>query len=531
MPRSDPAARALRAESGGRLTRALVTVALVATVGACASMAPRSATAVQPELARARALLSIGCYACLGEAAQIYERALSRASDNHELAEQAQLAYMLMAFRERELRLPDSGAHQKASALTVVSSLPADVFDLVLRALGEQHDPRGADSGATTDATEALVQLLAANSTRSLPAAYALATLACRTTAPPLDSASHTRWLAQMREQSMALRYAELKCSTSVPADEVDALLRADPRFAEVHYAAGVSELQHGRLLSAYEHFRVAGNEFTQSDIVTLALANVNLALARFDEALRLYERVLSSGERTAALLGRAKALTYLDRHREAIGVLDALLEDTEWNPGEKYYWRAWNLYRLSENDAAHRDVLGALRSWSSPHVQQLAGLTALALARYEEARAHFLRALSSNADDCESRLYLAQLDSHADAWDKALDGATVAAACFTQAIAERQDAKHEDATVVSRAREIVRLQRWRASSIYSAAISAKVLGRRELALDHARRLLDDPELAGLARDFIYDIDVPASPRHPSLIGPGFSGPPPVDGA
>jgi tetratricopeptide (TPR) repeat protein len=495
----------------------------MAALGACASLVPGSPSN-QSEMARAKALLAIGCYACLGEAVQIYERTLSRAPDHHaELAEQAQLAYTLMAFRERELGLPESPAQQKANALAGGSPLPADVFDLVLRALSEQHDSVGADSLARTDAVSILVQLLAAASTRSLAAAYALTSLTCHTTAPPLDSASHRRWLSQMREESMALRYAELRCSTLVPGEEVDALLRADRRFAEARHAAGVGELQQGRVLSAYEHFSAAGKQFTESYVVTLALANVNLALGRYDEALYFYERALSSSERPAALLGRAKVLTYLDRSREAIAVLDALLEDTEWNPGEKYYWRAWNLYRLAEHAAARRDVLDALSSWASPHVEQLAGLTALALARHEEARAHFLQALSLNAEDCESRLYLAQLDSYANAWTRALAGSNAAVACFSRALAERQDA---DTAVLSTAREISRLQRWRASSIYSAAISAKVLGRRELALDYAKRLLDDPELGGLARDFVYDIDVPAAPTHPSLIGPGGSGPP-----
>jgi tetratricopeptide (TPR) repeat protein len=452
----------------------------------------------------------------------IYERSRPRGPASAAVAEQAHEAYLLLAFRERELGLPASDASRRAAARATPASLPEDVRDRVLEILGEpQHLPDG-EADKLAAAMAPLVRALSARAAGSLAAAYALTAVTCRTSGRPPDSSADGLLLARWRESSVAIQYADLACASVVTASDVDALLGADRRFAEAHYMAGISELQQGRLLSAYARLGKAGEAFPGSYAVTSALANVALAIGRIGEALGYYERALETRDDPAARLGRAKALTYLERHDEAIDALDALVDAGTWSPGEAHYWRAWNLYQRSQHDAARRDALRALQSWPSAHVERLAGLTALALDRHDEARGHFEQALTRAPDDCESRLYLAQLDTHAQAWTAALDGFEAAAGCFARAATDRQQSHAEHESVASTAREIERLERWRASSIYSAAISAKVLGRRARALEHASRLLDDPELGSLARDFILDIDVPAVPARPAPAAAGL---------
>jgi tetratricopeptide (TPR) repeat protein len=502
------------AVAGARLVgRTLLAVAVIPAVSACASITfPPAST--RAELARADRLLSIGCYACLKEATQIYERARGRGPARAAIAAQAHQALVLMALRERELGLPASNAAQRA---VTPETLPADVFDHVLRIVGEpQHLPDG-EADALAAAMAPLIQTLSNHAARSLPAAYALAAVSCRTSGDPADQPSLSRW----REESAAIRYADLMCAPDVSAADVEALLGADPRFLEVHYLAGMHELQQGRPRSAYHQVAKASEAFPKSFVVNAALAHLALAIDEAEEALRLYERALASRDDPASTLGRARALTFLDRHEEAIDVLNGLLETGAWSPGEAHYWRGWNLYQLARHEEAREDARQALRTWSSPDVERLAGLTSLALDRPDEARGHFVQALALGADDCESRLHLARLDSHAHEWATALDGFDAAATCFSRALAERQEAVSEHEALASTVREISRLERWRASSLYSAAISAKVLGRRELALAYASRLIDDPELGALARDFIYDIDVPASPTPPAQVAPG----------
>jgi len=493
-------------------TLARLVIALLAcfAMGCAASTRQRLASTPHTPIERADRLVAIGCYACLSEAAGIYERESSRTAGTSRQARAGRAtAYTLMAFRERELGLPESPARQLARSVGT-PSLPPDAFESILQALVEQNDLEHGDSRLSADAISALVKRLENPSTRSLAAAYAFVTLTCGAAEPYTPSPALSAWLSAMREKDAVLRYADLRCAAST-SEEGETLLSLDSRFGEVNYAIGVEALRQGRLRTAHERFAAAYKEFPDSARLMLALADVELGIARFEQALTLYQRAFAVSGRPDALLGIARALTYLGQHEEAIAVLNRLLRDDSWNPGEKYYWRAWNLYRSSDHASAHRDVERALAVWSAPHVQRLAGLTALALGHHEDAREHFVAAVALADDECESRLYLAKLDSAEKSWVTALERLHAATLCFSSVIAELAGRRPDGASDPSAEAEVKRLQQLRASSIYSAAITAKILRRRELALDYARRLLQDPELGGLARDFILDIDVPAS--------------------
>lgn len=291
-----------------------------------------------------------------------------------------------------------------------------------------------------------------------------------------------------------------------------------------MHLAIGLDALGLGRVMSAYRELSLAHDIIPESSVIGLALADIALGLRQFEQALRLYEGS-SGGNRSEALLGRAKALTYLGRHSEAMGVMDELIQDPAAKPGDSHYWRAWNLFQMSEFGWAHESAMTALEFWTAPHVYQLAGLTAMRLSRHGEARVHFEAALKSGANDCESMSYLAQIDLHEKAWHHALDRFAAVATCCDRALTGLQvasppysskDAPGADIESAATAAEIAQLKALQSSSIYSAAVAAKILGWRDLALDYARRLLADPDYNGRARDFILDIDVPLR------VGPGI---------
>ncbi|MFA5910562.1 MAG: tetratricopeptide repeat protein [Vicinamibacterales bacterium] len=497
---------------------------LAAAIAGCASSRRREPTAVQPQFDRVEALVSTGCYACLAEAVQLYARGPSGSRMHERAIRQRQLALTLMAFRERELALPNSGADRAVIAIPWASPLPLDVFAMVLRQLDDRDKPIDTDSPAPADATTtALTQLLTKPATRNVAVAYALAITCPRPASSDIPASSD--WWVQIRRANLSLRYAELTCSTAAAADDASVFIERDPRFAEVHYQSGLAALYHGQLISAHEQFALAWKGLPHSAVVTLSLANTSLALSRFEEALHLFTAPHGLNGQPSALLGQAKALTYLGRHVEAVTILSSLIERSAPSPGENYYWRAWNLLSMSQSQAAHKDALEALRFWPSSHVERLAGLTARALAQYNEARVHFTQALALDPGDCESRSYLAQMDAKDNMLRKALDGLDASASCFNRAIAD-QEAALLAGVVKAQAGEILRLEQWQASSLYGAAIVAKVLGQRELALGYARRLLGDPRLGGLARDFILDIDVPATTGDPSILSVGIARPP-----
>ena len=101
----------------------LVLAALIAlVVGACTPRpAPVAVPRIAPEvlaarLAEADRLASRGCYLCLKEAAAAYAALLGE-TDDRTVAAKALENNLMLALRELELRMPDSGALEAAAQL------------------------------------------------------------------------------------------------------------------------------------------------------------------------------------------------------------------------------------------------------------------------------------------------------------------------------------------------------------------------------------------------------------------------------
>ena len=92
--------------------------------------------------------------------------------------------------------------------------------------------------------------------------------------------------------------------------------------------------------------------------------------------------------------------------------MLDELLKDLQNNPGEKYYWRAWNRLRLAQAQAAYDDAMAALNAMRNNEVYRLAGIASYSLNRLPEAREYFENALKMNGGDCDAQRYLGLIDS-----------------------------------------------------------------------------------------------------------------------
>lgn len=482
------------------------------------------ATIPAPDERRARAdeLVSVGCYRCLRDAVQLYEALLKEGMRADGIEQGAHDAYLMRAMREAELGIPYTETMARARELGDWSSIPGDIVDLTLDVLAEQAAAgwtRLDSPGAISDAGARLTLLRGTQQPPRLVAAYAAVSLDCvlsqyrdRTEEP------QGRWDTTIADDA-ALRYAQLRCAGGFSSETARAILDLEPRFGEVRVAMGLDALGQGLMMSAYRELGLAHDIIPESSVIAVALADVALGLGRFDEALRLYDGLRAGSRSPDAMLGRAKALTYLNRHSEAIGVLNELLQGSAWKPGEIHYWRAWNFLQVAEFGLAHESAMKALALWTAPHVYRLAGLTAMSLSRLAEARRYLETALKSSADDCESMSYLAQIDSRENRWNPALDRFAAVAACCARALTglmvapvpgASADLSGADTQNAAAAAEIAQLKALQSSSIYNAAIAAKVLGRREAALEYAKRLLADPTYQGLARDFILDIDVPA---------------------
>ena len=169
--------------------------------------------------------------------------------------------------------------------------------------------------------------------------------------------------------------------------EALQALLDVEPRFRETHFLQGLAALS-GQpkpgeaggapdLEGADTEFRAAYEWRRDWPSLTLTIASLALTEENFPRAFEFYDHTLALLPRhPEALLGKVRALTYLQRHVDAIAVSDELLA-TGVNPGEARYWRALNEEQLDEHDQAWEDieladkllVNATFRSWpaSSP--------------------------------------------------------------------------------------------------------------------------------------------------------------------
>lgn len=514
---------------------AVIRAVLLPLVAACVAVATVSCThlpdrvpdsAIQQRLAAAEDLTARGCYRCLKDAAAIYDELLGPSSPAvTTIAQTAHDTYMLLALRELELGIPDSGGRGRAHRLPGITNRRShEVCERLLSALaarsGDHIVVSHGEDELSPDHRNVVVHLQA-GWRHSIVQAYTYVALDCALSLsaglqPDLDAV-----LAQY-PQSGALRYRRLICTTPFPHEAARALVSADPGFAEVLLAIAQHTIGQRTIVSTYGDLHRAFEAIPESRLIGLNLAGLALGLSRYEEALRYYDHVLTQAPDRDAQLGRVKALTHLKRHREAIATLDQLLLDPSWSPGEKYYWRAVNQLHLSAPDRAYDDALAAQRSWPGSPVHRLAGMAALTLGRLTDARHHLQAWHEMEKDDCEGLLYLGYLESAEKEWSPALQRFTGALTCYEKSVEElsaviqtlRADRSAQSVGVIEGVTAVLsEAKLLQVASIYNAAVAAKMIGKRQLALDLAKRVLGDAKYGSLAKDFILDIDLIGSSR------------------
>jgi tetratricopeptide (TPR) repeat protein len=297
---------------------------------------------------------------------------------------------------------------------------------------------------------------------------------------PQLDAILSTH------SDDLSLKYRRQAFLPTFSEGESRALVGQETGFGEVHFLLGQRAVLDARLGDAHRELTSARALLPDSAAISLVLANVTLAYARYADALPLFDRVLAAGPDDSAQIGRAKALSYLGRHTEAIAVLDELLKDLQNNPGEKYYWRAWNRLRLAHAQAAYDDAMSALKAMRNNEVYRLAGFASYSLNRLSESREYFEDAIKLNGADCDSQRYVGLIDSTERNWKAAYTRFTNAVACYDQALARMTTelAEHEkDITGLSNAligsvrAEIGEAEGLRATSAGNALVAAKNSG------------------------------------------------------
>ena len=469
-------------------------------LGAALACAPRPSPVVAPRippeelatrLAEADRLASRGCYLCLKEAAAAYA-SLLELSDDQVLARKALENYLMLVVREVELRLPDSGAREAADELQakVASSyaLYFEALDALRRAPEAPQYVRG-DQLYVPPEQRAVRTKLAAELEREWPASAMKAYFY-------LAMALNAGRVAELKPQlegilstfsdDLSLKYRTLAFLPLFSMAASRDLIGQETGFGEVHFLVGQRSVMNGDLAGAYRELARAHELLPDSASISFVRANILMSYARYAEALAGFDRVLAAGPDDAALLGKARALSYLKRHDEAIAVLDELLTDLRISPGEKYYWRAWNHLQKKESQPAYDDATAALKAMRNNQVYNLAGMAAFNLNHLVEARDYFDNALQMDRADCDSQRYLAQIDSFERSWKSAASRFSQAAACYDGAIVRMRGelARYEDditglsnSLIETKRAEIKDAEALRANSASNAAVATKNAG------------------------------------------------------
>ena len=170
------------------------------------------------------------------------------------------------------------------------------------------------------------------------------------------------------------------------------------------------------------------------------------MTVEEFERAALFYDRTLALEPHAVdALLGKARAQTYLGRAVEAIATLDVLLLE-RWFVGDARYWRALNESELDRNDEAWTDVELAAKLLVNAEVPKLAGLIAYRRHELDVSRAKFEQSRTRNPRDCETGYYLGVVLAEQRAWPRTAEVLREASDCLQGAelayAGDRQDSR-----------------------------------------------------------------------------------------
>jgi tetratricopeptide (TPR) repeat protein len=481
-------------------------------------------------MAAADVQLRLGCLDCLEQGLAGYLALRSDPAIGQTATDLAARTALLIAVRENELGLLDSGRLQQAHDLAGSPSASLSVVMEVADALSSK--PRGASRSPSTDAENRASAAISRNQRRwvsalrelmpdDLVADYFWLGLACG----PLgfdvpDRTDHAGTLGANLDVPL-IRFKNAS-SCSIQRPELIALSDAEQRFVETQYLLGVSAFATQLMSGADEaetRFQTAYAWRPDWPALTMAIANLALTAENFDRAAEFYGKTLELvPDHPEALVSSMRAFTYAGRHEEAIQSADRLLA-IHRNPGDARYWRALNEEQMDQHDAAWDDIELAAVAMVSPDVPKLAGIIAINRRQLGVARQRLEASWSARPTDCETGFYLQAVLTQQAAWNESSRVAANAAACFDADLARlsaeieslqtsEMRADQRDRQIAKRRQQVRSEARMRAATWYDAAAANYNLSKKDDAKRFAEKLLDDEQYGDRARDLIERLSV-----------------------
>lgn len=520
--------------SGARRRRTEFLIAISAVLGwACRTPVPATAPDFRAEtFLTADALVEAGCLECLTEAYGLYRSLEASPNTTQRATRGAYRSALLIAVRERELGLEESGhlalARESARrspdgerasdglALEIVETLPSSVTR------GEVPSEQDiARRRAATNRREEFLTFLRERADSDPLLAYVWVSFNCSSPAGRPDASDEEieDWLsATPRWRNTALLAFRAATCRGIDALALRRLAEREPRFVEVSYFTGLMATQEGRLDDGLADWLPAAEWRPRWPRLTQAIAEAYLTLDEDEQALAFFGRTLAVPPvMPSALLGKARALTYLQRYEESLGVIAELLAMEQWYVGDAWYWRALNETQLERYDAAWEDVERAARLLVNADVPKLAGIIAYRRGQRDVARAKFEEAWRRNGADCEIGVHLSIVLSDQRTWTDALTALNRTASCLHAAEntlqREIERVRSSSESPVRRAKRVADLEqgigtgrRLLATVWFNAAVASFYSAQMDEARQFATRVVDDVEFGARAQALLARI-------------------------
>jgi tetratricopeptide (TPR) repeat protein len=401
-------------------------VVMVSAMIACASGPKKLSPAELAAQAHAAAqvLVQDGCYACLLEARETYERVAVGPARRPLIVPMFETE-LLIVLREKEFAMDASGA--LARARTLSAELPPEVdgvrylaiVDAVSRdAMGVPQAEESAfrrERASYIPKIDGEIAWLATGPLQPVVRQYLSLSIDCKNLhrgQPPGRALTVSTDRNVPADAPPLIAYRIATCD-NVKLDVLESLKAQVPRFSDTAFfrarlLAANAELTGGPgarplLDEAHEHFPM-------SPSVTYLNGNFQQSIGDCREALRFYDETLALKPlHENALLGRTVCLTYLKRQDEAIATATQMIELRTFNVHEAYFWRAWIQHDRKALPAARADINSAKSIASTGNIHRLAGMIEYDQDDLDVAERDLQAAknASGGGADCVARWYL----------------------------------------------------------------------------------------------------------------------------
>ncbi len=486
----------------------------------CASAPIKKADALSLVQAQVRVLE--GCYRCLIEARDVFERIAVGKARPLVIARLFE-TYVLIGLREQELALDSRQAMAKARALagelppTYAAQSYVDLAEMI------PPDPGGTPRTELTPFMQRapsaarlaeLKNALAAGEGSEPFRAYLSASVDCLATFANRRGAGTDA--APVPEGTPPLVKYRLGTCRSVRDAVLGQLLSETPTFVEAGLFLGrqrpqvltASWVKYSRqvLTTAYE-------VFPRSSSVTYAMGAMHQILGDCTRAVRFYEDTIALKERHEdAALQRVVCLGHVGQFVPAIEGATRIIDRGYDNLADGYYWRAWNHHRRLELGQARTDIDLARSLMVNVQVLTLGGVI-----KYDQddlvlAERDLNEALRMDQGQCIAHWYLGLVTFKKEAW---LEGAArfgASAACYEKSandnagrleVMRKSDFEEEfKASQIAGFEAVIkedRDQQW--AAILNAANAFARAGQSETALKWIDRIPADAVLASKAAE------------------------------